>query len=60
MTSNAPINQGKLMPASGRGNRLELALEVSELTAQNGILILHAKESRSSQAKEASQNRAAA
>jgi PAS domain-containing protein len=67
MTSNAPINQGKLTPASGRGNRLELALEVSELryrrlfeTAQDGILVLDAEESRSSQAKEASQNRAAA
>src|ERR1044071_10042708 len=49
MTSNASINQGKLMPASGRGNPLELALEVSELryrrifeTAQDGILILDA------------------
>src|SRR6202162_161384 len=49
MTSNAPITQGNLMPASGRGNSLELALEVSELryrrlfeTAQDGILILDA------------------
>jgi PAS domain S-box-containing protein len=49
MTSNASIDQGKLMPASGRGNSLELALEVSELryrrlfeTAQDGILILDA------------------
>lgn len=49
MTSNAPIDQGNLMPASGRGNSLELALEVSELryrrlfeTAQDGILILDA------------------
>src|SRR6476469_10064700 len=49
MTSNAPINQGNLMPASGRGNSLALALEVSELryrrlfeTAQDGILILDA------------------
>src|SRR6188474_3225287 len=49
MTSNAPISQAKLMPASGRGNSLELALEVSELryrrlfeTAQDGILILDA------------------
>jgi PAS domain S-box-containing protein len=49
MTSNAPISQGNLMPASGRGNSLELALEVSELryrrlfeTAQDGILILDA------------------
>jgi hypothetical protein len=67
MTSNPPINRGKLMPASGRGNPLELALEVSELrycrlfeTAQDGILILDAKEPRTSQAKEASQHRAAA
>src|ERR1051325_2994251 len=49
MTSNAPIGQAKLMPAGGRGNSLELALEVSELryrrlfeTAQDGILILDA------------------
>src|SRR4029450_5762497 len=49
MISNAPISQAKLMPASGRGNSLELALEVSELryrrlfeTAQDGILILDA------------------
>ena len=49
MTSNASISQPKLMPASGRGNSLELALEVSELryrrlfeTAQDGILILDA------------------
>src|ERR1051326_7597596 len=49
MMSNAPISQGNLMPASGRGNSLELALEVSELryrrlfeTAQDGILILDA------------------
>ncbi|HZR05672.1 MAG TPA: ATP-binding protein [Candidatus Udaeobacter sp.] len=49
MTSNASISQAKLMPASGRGNPLELALEVSELryrrlfeTAQDGILILDA------------------
>src|SRR5512132_2441559 len=49
MISNAPISQGNLMPASGRGNSLELALEVSELryrrlfeTAQDGILILDA------------------
>ena len=49
MISNAPISQGNLMPASGRGNSLELALEVSELryrrlfeTAQDGILILNA------------------
>jgi PAS domain S-box-containing protein len=49
MTSNASISQGNLMPASGRGNSLELALEVSELryrrlfeTAQDGILILDA------------------
>ena len=67
MTSNASISQAKLMPAGGRGNSLELALEVSELrypwlfeTAQEGILILEAKEPRSSQAKEASQHRAAA
>ena len=49
MTSNASINHGKLMPPSGRGNSLELAVEVSELryrrlfeTAQDGILILDA------------------
>jgi PAS domain-containing protein len=67
MTSNASINQGKVTPASGRGSSLELALEVSELryrrlfeTAQDGILILDAKEPHSSQAKEASQYRAAA
>jgi PAS domain S-box-containing protein len=49
MTSNALISQAKLMPASGRGNPLELALEASELryrrlfeTAQDGILILDA------------------
>jgi PAS domain S-box-containing protein len=49
MISNASISQVKLMPASGRGNSLELALEVSELryrrlfeTAQDGILILDA------------------
>jgi len=49
MISNAPISQGNLMPASGRGNSLELALEASELryrrlfeTAQDGILILDA------------------
>jgi PAS domain S-box-containing protein len=49
MTSNAPISQANLMPASGRANSLELALEVSELryrrlfeTAQDGILILDA------------------
>jgi PAS domain S-box-containing protein len=49
MTSNASISQAKRMLASGRGNSLELALEVSELryrrlfeTAQDGILILDA------------------
>ena len=49
MTSNSSISQAKLMPAGGRGNSLELALEVSELryrrlfeTAQDGILILDA------------------
>jgi PAS domain S-box-containing protein len=49
MISNASISQAKLMPASGRGSSLELALEVSELryrrlfeTAQDGILILDA------------------
>jgi PAS domain S-box-containing protein len=49
MTLNASIPQAKLMPASGRGNPLELALEASELryrrlfeTAQDGILILDA------------------
>ncbi|PYJ27322.1 MAG: hypothetical protein DME90_10410 [Verrucomicrobia bacterium] len=67
MTSNASISQGNLMPASGRRSSLELALEVSELrypwlfeTVQEGILILEAKEPRSSQANEASQHRAAA
>jgi len=47
MTSNGFTSQAK--PASGRGNSLELALEVSELryrrlfeTAQDGILILDA------------------
>jgi len=67
MTSNASINQGTLMPANGRGNSLELALELSELrysrlfeTAQDSILILDAKEPRSSQTKEASQHRAVA
>jgi PAS domain S-box-containing protein len=49
MIANALISQTKLMPAGGRGNSLELALEVSELryrrlfeTAQDGILILDA------------------
>jgi PAS domain S-box-containing protein len=49
MKSPASISPAKLMPASGRGNSLELALEVSELryrrlfeTAQDGILILDA------------------
>src|ERR1700692_3270375 len=49
MISNAPISQANLMPASGRGNSLELALKVSELryrrlfeSAQDGILILDA------------------
>jgi len=49
MTSNASINQAKLMPASGRGNSLGLGPGVSELryrrlfeTAQDGILILDA------------------
>jgi PAS domain S-box-containing protein len=49
MISNTSISQAKLMPASGRGNSLELALEASELryrrlfeTAQDGILILDA------------------
>ncbi len=67
MTSNASINQAKLMPASGRGNSSELALEVSELryrrlfeTAQDGILILDAKEPRYLQAKEVSEQRAVA
>jgi PAS domain-containing protein len=55
------------MPASGRGNSLEVALEISELryrrlfeTAQDGILMLDAKEPRFSQTKEASQHRAVA
>ena len=49
MTSNALIDQAKLMPASGRGNSVELTTGVSELryrrlfeTAQDGILILDA------------------
>jgi PAS domain S-box-containing protein len=49
MISNPSISQAKLMPVGGRGNSLELALEVSELryrrlfeTAQDGILILDA------------------
>jgi PAS domain S-box-containing protein len=49
MISNASISQAQLMPASGRGNSVELAPEVSELryrrlfeTAQDGILILDA------------------
>src|ERR1700719_1442824 len=49
MTSNALIDQAKLMPASGRGNSVELTAGVSELryrrlfeTAQDGILILDA------------------
>jgi PAS domain S-box-containing protein len=49
MTSNGFTSQANLMPASGRGNSLELAPEVSELryrrlfeTAQDGILILDA------------------
>ena len=47
MKASASISQAKPMPASGRGNSLELALEISELryrrlfeTAQDGILIL--------------------
>jgi hypothetical protein len=66
MTSNASISQANRILASGRANSLELALEVSELrsrsfeTAQEGILILGAKEPRTSQAKKASQHRAAA
>jgi PAS domain S-box-containing protein len=53
MISNESISQAKLMPASGRGNSLALALEVSELryrrlfeTAQDGILILDANSGR--------------
>jgi PAS domain S-box-containing protein len=49
MTLNTLTSQANLMPASGRGNSLELALKVSELryrrlfeTAQDGILILDA------------------
>src|ERR1700730_3979387 len=49
MISTASISQAKLMPASGRGNSLELGTGVSELryrrlfeTAQDGILILDA------------------
>jgi PAS domain S-box-containing protein len=49
MTSNGFTSQANLMPASGRGNSLELAPGVSELryrrlfeTAQDGILILDA------------------
>src|SRR6202045_57082 len=47
MITNGSISQAKVMPASGRGNSLELAPDVSELryrrlfeTAQDGILIL--------------------
>ena len=50
MKSPASLSQAKLMPASGRGNSLELASDVSELryrrlfeTAQDGILILDAE-----------------
>jgi len=53
MTSNTSTDPSNLMPASGRGNSLELALEVSELryrrlfeTAQDGILILDADSGR--------------
>jgi PAS domain S-box-containing protein len=53
MTSNASTDPSNLMPASGRGNSLALALEVSELryrrlfeTAQDGILILDADSGR--------------
>src|SRR6202047_5078660 len=53
MTSNGFTSQANLMPASGRGNSLELAPEVSELryrrlfeTAQDGILILDAASGR--------------
>jgi hypothetical protein len=60
MTSNASLKQGKLMPASGRGNSLELRYRRLFETAQDGILILDAKEPRSSQTKETSQRRAAA
>src|SRR3984893_14278371 len=49
MISNESSSQAKQMPASGRGNSLDLAPEVSELhyrrlfeTAQDGILILNA------------------
>src|SRR3984893_8341355 len=49
MISNESSSQAKQMPASGRGNSLDLAPEVSELryrrlfeTAQDGILILDA------------------
>jgi PAS domain S-box-containing protein len=49
MTLNTLTSQANLMPASGRGNSLELALEASERryrrlfeTAQDGILILDA------------------
>jgi PAS domain S-box-containing protein len=49
MMSTASISQARLMPASGRGNSLELGPGVSELryrrlfeTAQDGILILDA------------------
>ena len=53
MRTNSSISQTKLMPASGRGNSLKLALEASELryrrlfeTAQDGILILDADSGR--------------
>src|SRR6202023_2096855 len=49
MTSNTSTDPSNLMPASGRGNSLELGAGVSELryrrlfeTAQDGILILDA------------------
>src|ERR1051325_4463963 len=49
MKTIASISHTKLMPASGRGNALDLAADVSELryrrlfeTAQDGILILDA------------------
>ena len=49
MTSNGFASQAQVMPASGKRNSLELALELSELryrrlfeTAQDGILILDA------------------
>src|SRR5205823_13950625 len=47
MASNASLKQGELMPASGRGNSLELRYRRIFETAQDSILIFDAKEPRS-------------